>query len=190
MTNYSQRDVRWNWKKLGWGSTNLGSYGCAVTSLAILSNKRPDEVNEILKNNGGFADKNLVIWSRACQLLGLKCGGGVPNIAHVRGNGFPMHFVVWLGNNQIIDPWDGRQKTNPYQFVAFRNVTINVPVSAPTPPPAVAPAPKPAQVIYVVQRGDTLGGIAKKFGTTWQNLQAKNGIKNPNVISVGQRIKI
>ena len=44
--------------------------------------------------------------------------------------------------------------------------------------------------VYTVQRGDTLSGIAAKYGTTYQKLASYNGIANPNVISVGQKIKI
>lgn len=43
---------------------------------------------------------------------------------------------------------------------------------------------------YTVQRGDTLSGIASKYGTTWQKLQAMNGISNPNLIHAGQRIRV
>ncbi len=43
---------------------------------------------------------------------------------------------------------------------------------------------------YTVQAGDTLSGIAAKFGTTWQALAQKNGLANPNVIYVGQTLTI
>lgn len=46
------------------------------------------------------------------------------------------------------------------------------------------------QVIYTVQAGDTLTSIAKKFGTTYQELARKNNIANPNIIYVGQKLKI
>ena len=42
---------------------------------------------------------------------------------------------------------------------------------------------------YTVKSGDTLSAIAKRLGTTYQALAAKNGIKNPNRIYVGQKIK-
>lgn len=45
-------------------------------------------------------------------------------------------------------------------------------------------------IIYIVKAGDTLGGIAAKYGTTYQKLAEYNGIKNPNVINVGQKIRI
>lgn len=43
---------------------------------------------------------------------------------------------------------------------------------------------------YTAQSGDTLSGIASKFGTTWQALAQKNGLANPNVIYVGQTLTI
>lgn len=43
---------------------------------------------------------------------------------------------------------------------------------------------------YTVRYGDTLGGIAYRYGTTWQNLQALNGLSNPNWIYPGQRLKV
>lgn len=47
-----------------------------------------------------------------------------------------------------------------------------------------------AETAYIVKKGDTLSKIASKYGTTYQVLAEYNGIKNPNVISVGQKIKI
>jgi LysM repeat protein len=43
---------------------------------------------------------------------------------------------------------------------------------------------------YVVQRGDTLFSIARRFGTTVAELSRLNGITNPNLIRVGQRLRI
>jgi rare lipoprotein A len=41
---------------------------------------------------------------------------------------------------------------------------------------------------YVVQRGDTLGGIAAQLGTTVEYLAAANGIANPDLIYSGQTL--
>lgn len=43
---------------------------------------------------------------------------------------------------------------------------------------------------YEVTIGETLTSIARKFGTTYQVLASYNGISNPNLIYVGQIIKI
>lgn len=47
-----------------------------------------------------------------------------------------------------------------------------------------------ATVTYTVKSGDTLSGIAKKYGTTYQYLAKLNNIPDPNKISVGQKIII
>ena len=43
---------------------------------------------------------------------------------------------------------------------------------------------------YTVQRGDTLSGIARKYGVTIRYLVNLNGIRNPNLIYAGQIIKV
>ena len=44
--------------------------------------------------------------------------------------------------------------------------------------------------VYTVKRGDTLSHIALKYGVTVNALVEKNGIKNPNLIFPGERIRI
>ncbi|MCO4466964.1 LysM domain protein [Streptococcus infantarius subsp. infantarius] len=55
---------------------------------------------------------------------------------------------------------------------------------------APAQAPAPAVGTYTVRSGDTLSGIASKFGTSYQTLASLNGISNPNWIYVGQVLKV
>lgn len=43
---------------------------------------------------------------------------------------------------------------------------------------------------YTVQPGDTLRRIALQFGTTWQNLAEWNHLADPNVIEVGQVLRV
>ena len=45
-------------------------------------------------------------------------------------------------------------------------------------------------VYYTVRSGDTLSGIAVKYGTTYQKIVQMNGIANPNKIYVGQKIRV
>ena len=49
---------------------------------------------------------------------------------------------------------------------------------------------KPTEKYYEVKPGDTLGKIAKQYGTTYKRLAELNGIANPNKIYVGQKIRV
>lgn len=53
-----------------------------------------------------------------------------------------------------------------------------------------APIQAPATSTYTVQSGDTLSSIAAKFGTNYQTLASLNGISNPNLIYVGQVLRV
>ena len=48
----------------------------------------------------------------------------------------------------------------------------------------------PAEKTCVVQPGDTLSAIARRFGTTWQALAAYNRLPDPDLIHPGQVIRI
>ena len=45
-------------------------------------------------------------------------------------------------------------------------------------------------IVYTVAAGDVLSGIAPRFGVTVAQIQQWNNIKNPNVISAGQKLTI
>ena len=45
-------------------------------------------------------------------------------------------------------------------------------------------------IVYTVASGDVLSGIALRFGVTVAQIQQWNNIKNPNVISIGQKLTI
>ena len=55
---------------------------------------------------------------------------------------------------------------------------------------ASAALPSPTPFVYTVGQGDTMGGIALKFGVSLADLQAANPEVSPNSMSVGQALKI
>lgn len=64
--------------------------------------------------------------------------------------------------------------------------TSTQPESTPTPKPPETPT----YTNYVVQPGDTLSSISRKFGVSAQEIAEANGLVNPNRIYVGQVLKI
>lgn len=66
----------------------------------------------------------------------------------------------------------------------------HTPVPTPTHTPTPTLVPTPTVTIYVVQAGDVLGAIAKRFGTTIEAIAAANGITDPDLIRIGQELII
>lgn len=62
--------------------------------------------------------------------------------------------------------------------------------ATPAPPPARAPEPDWRPQTYTVRRGDKLYQIALDYGLDWRDLAAWNNIENPNVIRVGQVLRL
>jgi len=65
----------------------------------------------------------------------------------------------------------------------------------PTPPPSRTPRASASAApvggrTYTIRPGDTLGGIAARFGTTTRALVQLNGIPNPSLVRVGQVLKL
>ena len=142
MRKQSQRDPKWKNKKLGFSSSTLGGFGCLVSSLANMFDIRPDEMNDWLKEHNGFSNSkgeiggsgaNLLVWSAVPGYVTRKKPydnnavkeaiskyGGV--IVQVDWDGNPStigdHYVVYIGNHRMIDPWDGKEKpTSAYSVV-------------------------------------------------------------------------
>lgn len=70
-------------------------------------------------------------------------------------------------------------------------VTLLIPVAAPPPPPTPPPPPPPhAGIWYTVQAGDTVSGIAMRYGTTVWAIVYANNLPNPSLIFPGQRLWI
>ncbi len=67
-----------------------------------------------------------------------------------------------------------------------RAATAAVPTRASPAEPAATPTP----IVYVVEQGDTLGGIAFRFDVSVEAIQAVNGIDDPSTLQLGQELII
>ena len=94
----------------------------------------------------------------------------------------PQKSIDELANEVIAGQWgNGEERKNRlteagYDYNAVQNRVNEI------------LAPK--QIVYTVNPGDTLSGIAQRYNTTYQELARKNNIANPNLIYVGQKIII
>lgn len=77
---------------------------------------------------------------------------------------------------------------NPNLIYAGQRLVI--PTGGGTVPPPVTPQPPGQEVTHVVVRGETLGGIARRYGSTVTAIAQRNGIVNVNLIFAGQRLII
>jgi len=81
--------------------------------------------------------------------------------------------------------------TNPNLIFVGQRLVIPSPGTVVTPPATTtSPPPSGSTTTYVVQRGDTLFLISLRFNVSISALMAANGITNPNLIFVGQRLTI
>lgn len=71
----------------------------------------------------------------------------------------------------------------------FAGQTLVIP-RAPMPTPPKATPPPVRTLTHVVARGENLTQIASKYGTTAATLAKANGIRNPSLIKVGQKIQV
>ena len=72
---------------------------------------------------------------------------------------------------------------------AATGVAVAVPAGAPAAPrPNAENAGKPGY--YAVRPGDTMARIALDHGQNWRDIARWNGIENPNVIEVGQVLRV
>jgi LysM repeat protein len=67
--------------------------------------------------------------------------------------------------------------------------TLDIDATATAYASLVLPSPT-AAALYTVQSGDTLSGLADRFGTTVDELVAANGLTDPNALQPGQTLLI
>ena len=57
-------------------------------------------------------------------------------------------------------------------------------------PAAGAALERSRAVVHVVRKGETLGEIARRYGVPWRQIARDNGIRDPNRIRAGQKLRI
>jgi hypothetical protein len=127
---YSQRDVKWATKKLGFGKTTIGSSGCFITSIGNIVEKTPIEINDLAKKCGAFNVDML-----NAGILAKYLGYGyvkqirppvsvcVAETNYYKKVGVPQHFFLLNPkNSKRVDPLDIEPawESNNYPIVSYR----------------------------------------------------------------------
>ena len=107
-----------------------------------------------------------------------------------RSNYFVIHFLSFIIFLSACAPQPTVSTAQPITLVPYLTST-----QSPSQTPrglvtAETPLPTPTPFTYTVQSGDTISGIALKFGVSIDNLQAANPETPPNAMSVGTVLNI
>ncbi len=127
--------------------------------------------------------EHVVSFGESVYIIANLYGSSVPAI--IEANGLNENALIFVGQRLIVPV-----KVPPAATIAPTDV---LPTPIPLTPTATI-TPVPADVtdgsVYIVQPGDTLFLIARRFNTTVATLAQMNGIVNINSILVGQRLTL
>jgi hypothetical protein len=136
MAYLRQDDPRWVNLRLGNSPYTVGVSGCTVTDLAMYIGTTPDVVVQRLMAVGGLTQDGLVIWAKIAEAFpGVyieepyfraynndEVKNNTPCLVEVDYDGntrtIGNHWVLYIGNQQLVDPLDAQVKpTSSYPAV-------------------------------------------------------------------------
>ena len=132
-------------------------------------------VNTTTSNTGNKTSTTTTVTSTTNVTYTVKSGDNLSTIAQRYGT-----------TSSQLQSWNGIKNANLIMVgqrlkVGTKTITRTV---------STVPTTTTTNVTYTVKSGDNLSTIAQRYGTTSSQLQSWNGIKNANLIIVGQRLKV
>lgn len=153
---------------------NEGSYSCAIRQYTSAGKLPGWSVN--LDLNKAYIDANA--WAKYANPTGQAAAKPQPSPAPAPAR----KSLGVIAAEVIAGKWgNGTDRVNRLRAAGYDPTAVQAKVNERMKPPART---------YTVRPGDTLSGIAARYGTTYIELARKNGIANPNVIYPGQTIRI
>lgn len=154
---------------------NEDAYACAIRQYS--SHGRLDGWGGYLDLDKAYMDKHA--WMRYVGPPSVQNPAPAPAPAPARKSNEEIADEVIAGQ------WgDGDDRRSRLAQAGYDPDAVQAIVNAKLQPPA------PAQQTYTVQSGDTLSGIAARYGTSWQHLADLNGLADPNLIYPGQVLTV
>lgn len=149
---------------------NEGAYTCAIRQYS--SSGRLSGWNGNLDLNIAYMDKSA--WDKYAKATASTIAPAPSKPA--------KKSIDAIANEVIAGKWgNGNDRVNRLRAAGYDPTQVQKKVNEKL---------QPKYTTYTVRAGDTLSGIASRYGTTWQALQRLNGIANANVIYPGQVLRV
>lgn len=163
-------------ERLGRGHREACGEPLVVTSLVRPRNRQPRNASPMSVHPTGTAVDLRMHWRRQCrnwlegELAALEDAGVVEAARELR----PPHYHVAVFPMAVTPAIDSV-------------VSASLPAAAPARPAASWPAA--TEYRYVVQRGDTLWGISRRYGVDAAAIRAANGLPSSS-LRIGQQLRV
>lgn len=161
---------------------------------------------QALAKYNGISNPNLISVGQVIKIPGSGSAGPSNQPAPKPTQSSPVQTYTVRSGDSLSEIADRFNVSGGYQALAKHNgisnpnfisvgQVLSIPGSGAPAPSKTQPSPQPSQSAsqtYTVRSGDSLSAIADRFNISggYQALAKFNGISNPNLISVGQVLKI
>lgn len=183
------------------GTTQTFTYTVVAGDTLATIASRFGVTQEAIAQQNSLADPNALTLGQKLQIPGTGAAaqgatGGATETGGSTAAGQTSTYTVQAGDTLLSIA--RRFGTTVAELQRLNNITnpdkLSVGQKLIVPGAGAGTAATPASGVqgktYVVQRGDTLLSIARRFGLTVKQLQEANNIVNPDLISVGQTLVI
>lgn len=128
-------------------------------------------------NANGLADPNRIVVG---QILVVPAR----TVTHVVASGETLASIARRYGTTAREIASVNGISNPNLVRIGQRLTVTVGAVSPT------AAPAPTTATHTVASGENLASIARRYGTTVRAVASANGISNPNLVRVGQRLTV
>jgi lipoprotein NlpD len=133
----------------------------------------------------------MLAWAAvAAAVVVAGCASRPPVPAPVEARPVPSSSVPARATGAPTTPSPAGASATPRAAAPAAPASPAAPGTAPAAAPTEAADGTPRPGFYAVRPGDTLGRIALDHGQSWRDLARWNGLDNPNLIEVGQQLRV